>query len=267
VAYVAVNKVVYDGKTLIDLSGDSVTPETLAEGVTAHAASGEAVVGVLQVTSKEEIVQEVIAALGTPVFGRVDADNNIILTGELANGTYYLWYEDENGKQSEICIYNHTNEAETYTNMLPLSINSDGSQYVGTNGEDGYKTGYRLNSSALETAQSGMCVTGFIPVTYGKIVKFKNITMKPRAGDANNVYVYIHLYDASFAKTPDGTLTGNNDSFPVASDYVKFDTNGNVTEIALTKDVFRYLKTEDTDFAYMRFSAQEINADSIVIVE
>lgn len=43
----AVNKVVYDGKTLIDLSGDSVTPETLAEGVTAHAASGERIVGTL----------------------------------------------------------------------------------------------------------------------------------------------------------------------------------------------------------------------------
>lgn len=44
-----VNKVIYnteDGEqTLIDLTEDSVTPETLAEGVTAHAASGEVIVG------------------------------------------------------------------------------------------------------------------------------------------------------------------------------------------------------------------------------
>lgn len=41
----AVNKVIYGGKTLMDLTGDSVTPETLAEGVTAHDASGTQITG------------------------------------------------------------------------------------------------------------------------------------------------------------------------------------------------------------------------------
>lgn len=40
-----VNKVVYGDTTLIDLSGDSVTPEALAEGVTAHDATGASIVG------------------------------------------------------------------------------------------------------------------------------------------------------------------------------------------------------------------------------
>lgn len=43
----AVNKVVYDGNTLIDLTSDTVTAETLAEGETAHAASGASVTGTL----------------------------------------------------------------------------------------------------------------------------------------------------------------------------------------------------------------------------
>ncbi len=47
----AINKVVMntsDGEeTLIDLTNDSVTPETLAEGVTAHDASGEQIVGTM----------------------------------------------------------------------------------------------------------------------------------------------------------------------------------------------------------------------------
>ena len=47
----AVNKIVMnttDGEqTLIDLTGDSVTPETLAEGVTAHDASGEKITGTM----------------------------------------------------------------------------------------------------------------------------------------------------------------------------------------------------------------------------
>ena len=42
-----ISKVVYGGDTLIDLTGDSVTPETLAQGVTAHDASGQLIVGTM----------------------------------------------------------------------------------------------------------------------------------------------------------------------------------------------------------------------------
>ena len=41
----AVNKVVYDGRILIDLTGVTVTPDTLAEGVTAYDAAGRLIVG------------------------------------------------------------------------------------------------------------------------------------------------------------------------------------------------------------------------------
>jgi hypothetical protein len=41
----AVNKVVYNAKILLDLTGDSVTPSTLSAGVTAHDRSGEMIVG------------------------------------------------------------------------------------------------------------------------------------------------------------------------------------------------------------------------------
>ena len=44
----ATNKVEYFGKVLIDLTEDSVTPETLAEGVTAHDKSGALIVGTMQ---------------------------------------------------------------------------------------------------------------------------------------------------------------------------------------------------------------------------
>lgn len=39
------NKVVYDGATLIDLTSDTVTPETLLTGATAHDASGVQITG------------------------------------------------------------------------------------------------------------------------------------------------------------------------------------------------------------------------------
>lgn len=41
----AVNKVEINGQTVLDLTQDTVTPETLKKGVTAHSASGEKIVG------------------------------------------------------------------------------------------------------------------------------------------------------------------------------------------------------------------------------
>lgn len=41
----ATNKIIYGGRTLIDLTGDSVTPKTLLEGATAHDKSGAAILG------------------------------------------------------------------------------------------------------------------------------------------------------------------------------------------------------------------------------
>lgn len=41
------NKVVYDGTTLIDLTSDTVTADTLLEGITAHDKSGKRIVGTL----------------------------------------------------------------------------------------------------------------------------------------------------------------------------------------------------------------------------
>lgn len=43
----AINRVDYGGRTLIDLSSDTVTPDTLADGITAHNAAGEIITGVM----------------------------------------------------------------------------------------------------------------------------------------------------------------------------------------------------------------------------
>ena len=47
----AVNKVIYGGRTLIDLTSITVTPETLAEGVIAINAKGEIIVGKAKVVN------------------------------------------------------------------------------------------------------------------------------------------------------------------------------------------------------------------------
>lgn len=44
-----VSKVDFAGNTLVDLTGDSVTPETLLEGATAHNAAGNQIAGAVAV--------------------------------------------------------------------------------------------------------------------------------------------------------------------------------------------------------------------------
>lgn len=99
-------------------------------------------------------------------------------------------------KDGFIYAYIQTTEVSgaSYTNVLPSAINSDGTPYVGTNGEKGYKTGYRLNSSRVEKQAEGKCCTGFIPVKYNDTIRFKNIKT-----DNSNLNGYIHFYGSDFA--------------------------------------------------------------------
>lgn len=50
----AVNKVVYGGETLVDLTGDTVTPETMLVGATAHNRSGEQIAGAVDLSTKAD---------------------------------------------------------------------------------------------------------------------------------------------------------------------------------------------------------------------
>ena len=105
--------------------------------------------------------------MGTPVFGRVDADNNIILTGALGEGTYTFKYEDAEGNVTAIGTI--TNEPEpTYTNVLATAIGYDGTVLNSV----GYLDGYRLTSQqtvasnlSYLSALDGYFATGFIPYT------------------------------------------------------------------------------------------------------
>ena len=52
----AVNKVIFDGKILIDLTGITVTSETLAEGVTAIDAAGNLIIGTAKLAAAAKAV-------------------------------------------------------------------------------------------------------------------------------------------------------------------------------------------------------------------
>ena len=64
----AVNKVIYGGNTLVDLTGDTVTAADLADGVKATGADGNPVIGLMQ---KVTIDAELSTTSTNPVQNKV----------------------------------------------------------------------------------------------------------------------------------------------------------------------------------------------------
>lgn len=207
---------------------------------------------------QESIVQQVIAALGMPVFGRVDENNNIILTGELADGTYTVKYEDVDGNLVDVGTIEQG--GVYYTNQLPLAIASDKTPF---NGGQGWKTGYRLNSTGEETAMDGMEVTGFIPVKHGDVVRLKNVGWTSGASQT-----YAWCYDSSFNYI---AYINAADVSQVASDYVTLDISGNLVQFTADANFFKVVKSGawseiNGKIAYFRINCADISENSIITV-
>lgn len=81
--------------------------------------------------------------------------------------------------------------SEGYTNLVPTSIDTDGSIYNGV----GYKNGVRLSSSGgvSGTAQTGSVTTGFMPYSNLGIIRVKGATWQKEDG----YHYYINAYDAN----------------------------------------------------------------------
>ena len=347
----AVSKVVINtengAETIIDLTEDSVTPKTLAKGVTAHNAKGEEIVGEMPTETilytkqtlteeqqeqarenigideefKSKITQMVIESLGgNPVYGYVDENKVVHLSGNLPDGTYSIKYETEDGtidigdlvldnnvyysvtnsltncknsnsatevveggSYSATITANSGYELKTVTvtmggqpvsvsggvvsiasvtgdivitavaeetvveivNQIPISTDANGNLFVGTNGEKGYKTGYRLSgSSGNESSQTGTEVTGFMPYTINDTAYCKGII-----DDGTRV---IGFYDSSYAKVFT-TALANVGTF-----------DGSIISPTLYEAIEDGLASGSSTIRFMRISATTIDDNSIV---
>lgn len=140
----------------------------------------------------------------------------------------------------------------TYTNLLPLSVDANGNDYVGTNGEDGYKSGYKMStSSGSESATTGAYCSGFMPITdIYSYIRVKNITLS----DAANVNNFV-FYDANKTK-----LTGSSANGTAGAFHVNVADEGNgVYKISPSLFV-------SGSIAFFRFSCGGITDDTIVTV-
>ena len=194
---------------------------------------------------QEYIVQQVVATLGTPVFGTVDSDKNIILSGNLVNSNYTVKYE---GVDGEIITIGELVVSQRIANQIIFAINSDGTEFVGPNGEDGYKTGYRLNSSGAETEAEGINVTGFIKVHPNDVVYIKNMEFKMGEFD-NSYYCYLSVYDSDFNLIASGQAESTMVAL-VTSTYTIDETTNNLVSVTLDNSV----TSDMNNVAYIRMS-------------
>lgn len=81
----AINKVVYAGKTLIDISDSTVTADTLAEGVIAYNAAGERIVGTHKCSSGVTVTDDEVGnVIVTGLSITDDGSGNITISGGTA---------------------------------------------------------------------------------------------------------------------------------------------------------------------------------------
>lgn len=163
---------------------------------------------------KESMIQDVISALGgSPIFGVVDANNNIVLSGNLPEGVYTLKYEDADGNVTEIGTLNHTNAPEvTYTNLFDPSTATINTRMSGTSSAPKAHDGYVMTASISIPATA-------ITTTAGANTPYIVVPASMWSGSAN---VFFQSADASGyidANITKGTVVGSWVKLPVVSQW------------------------------------------------
>ncbi len=156
----------------------------------------------------------------------------------------------------DIVVTATTAQTETppsYTNLVPTSIDTDGSIYNGT----GYMLNYRLNSSGTLTAKDNAIASGFIK--YGNNVLRVYGYSGSSIGDNGN---YVAFYDSGFAKT---YVTNYQSCVNAGATFIE--QNGlymlTVDPSVITDNV---LKSYFANAAYIRCGAAQVDsADDFVV--
>ena len=154
-------------------------------------------------------------------------------------------------------IYSYMEQLVTpYTNQIPLSVNSDGTIFVGEKGENGYIANTRLTFSTGDcTTNAGSAVTGFIRVKTGDTVRIKGMTIVSGGTSVNTGMV---IYKSNFSR-----IEGITEKYFSTFGYLITDV---ATDSAGTVMSFKVHDKYNNGITYLRFCTDDLNADSVITI-
>lgn len=180
----AVNKVDINGATVIDLTGDSVTPETLLEGATAHNAAGDKIAGIMKKGTELKIIVSVTS--GATVTA---TKGSKVVSGTSVNGTCTLTVPDAgtwsvkatrngqtSGTKSVTFTDNYTTSLMFFSATITVTVESGASVVLKKNGttlQTKTSTGTAVftvtetGTYTVEATKSGQTVSGSVNVVSG----------------------------------------------------------------------------------------------------
>lgn len=134
-------------------------------------------------------------------------------------------------------------------NWISHSENADGTPFVGTNGEDGYKANTRLGTSdgGERSGATGIELTGFIPVTASDTLYFKGVTVTTSTNETTCFYDSNHTHlGGGYTNSFFGTM------------------DGSVKAVKISDIKKEPILSKASQIAYVRIAASEINANSVI---
>lgn len=96
-----------------------------------------------------------------------DLDDKYVLKSDISTKKAQLTLEDGSTVLIDVVVASDGTTIQKYRNLVPTSIDTDGSVYNSC----GYKDGYRLNSSGAEKAFGRSTVTGYISASGGDVIR------------------------------------------------------------------------------------------------
>lgn len=226
----AVNKVDINGATVIDLTGDSVTPETLLQGATAHDASGAAITGTMVRGTELKII--VTVESGATVTA---TKGSLSVSGTSVNGTCTLTVPEAGTWSVTATLNGETSNTKsvTFTDRYTMSLTffsatitvtvASGASVVlkkdGTTLQSKTSTGtvvFTVNETGtytVEATKSGQTVTGSVNVvssttSYALTLNFLNDSF------ANNSWASI-IAACHSGSVPSSWVVGNSKTMTI----------------------------------------------------
>lgn len=138
----------------------------------------------------------------------------------------------------------------SYKNWLTYSVNQDGSDYKGDNGEDGYRKGYRWSaSSKVEKAATKYDCIGYIPVKANDIIRIANVGDISPSTDGP-MYATAYFYKSSFVQQEGATYLSNKDN----------------QLISVENGVYTFAVPNNSTINWMKLTLMGVTADTIITI-